>query len=145
MNIKEKEQEIISEFEMFDDWMDKYNYIIETGKSVPVIDPQYKQDQFLIKGCQSQVWLQAGMEDGKVIFKADSDALITRGIVGLLIRVLSGQPPQDIVVADLAFIDAIGLKEHLSPTRSNGLVNMIKQMKLYALAINAKQQGNQSQ
>jgi len=145
MNIKEKEQEIISEFEMFDDWMDKYNYIIETGKSVPVIDPQYKQDQFLIKGCQSQVWLQAGMEDGKVIFKADSDALITRGIVGLLIQVLSGQPPQDIVDADLAFIDAIGLKEHLSPTRSNGLVNMIKQMKLYALAINTKQQGNQSQ
>ncbi len=142
MNIKEKEQEIISEFEMFDDWMDKYNYIIETGKSVPVIDPQYKQDQFLIKGCQSQVWLQASMEDGKVIFKADSDALITRGIVGLLIRVLSNQPPQDIVDADLAFIDAIGLKEHLSPTRSNGLVNMIKQMKLYALAIKAKQQGN---
>lgn len=142
MNIKEKEQEIISEFEMFDDWMDKYNFIIETGKSVPVIDPQFKQDQFLIKGCQSQVWLQASMEGGNVIFKADSDALITRGIVGLLIRVLSNQPPQEIVDADLAFIDAIGLKEHLSPTRSNGLVNMIKQMKLYALAINAKQQRN---
>lgn len=141
MTIKEKEQEIISEFEMFDDWLDKYNYIIEIGKSVPVIDSKYKQDQYLIKGCQSQVWLHASMEDGRVIFKADSDALITRGIVGLLIRVLSNQPPQDIVDADLAFIDAIGLKEHLSPTRSNGLVNMIKQMKLYALAFKAKQQG----
>ena len=140
MNIKEKESEIISEFEMFDDWMDKYNYIIETGRSVPAIDPAFKQDQYLIKGCQSQVWLHASLEDGMVIFRADSDALITRGIVGLLIRVLSNQPPHDIVSADLAFIDAIGLKEHLSPTRSNGLVNMIKQMKLYALALTAKQQ-----
>lgn len=142
MNIKEVESEIISEFEMFDDWMDKYNYIIETGKSVPVIDPKFKGDQFLIKGCQSQVWLHASMEDGRVIFRADSDALITRGIVGMLIKVLSNQPPQDIVNAELAFIDQIGLKEHLSPTRSNGLVNMIKQMKLYALAFKAQQQGN---
>jgi cysteine desulfuration protein SufE len=140
MNIKDAESEIISEFEMFDDWMDKYNYIIETGKSLPLIDPQYKQDQFLIKGCQSQVWLHAALEDGNVVFRADSDALITRGIVGLLIRVLSNQPPQDIVDTELGFIDAIGLKEHLSPTRSNGLVNMIKQMKLYALAFKAKKQ-----
>jgi cysteine desulfuration protein SufE len=142
MNIKEKESEIISEFEMFDDWMDKYNYIIEAGKSVPVIDPEYKEDRYLIKGCQSQVWLHASMEEGRVIFRADSDALITRGIVGMLIRVLSNQPPQDIVNAELRFIDEIGLKEHLSPTRSNGLVNMIKQMKLYALAFKAQQQGN---
>jgi len=140
MTIKEKESEIISEFEMFDDWMDKYNYIIETGKSVPAIDPAFKQDQYLIKGCQSQVWLHAALENGKVVFRADSDALITRGIVGLLIRVLSNQPPQDIVDTELGFIDAIGLKEHLSPTRSNGLVNMIKQMKLYALAFKAQQQ-----
>lgn len=140
MGIKEKESEIISEFEMFDDWMDKYNYIIETGKSVPGVDPQYKQDNYLIKGCQSQVWLQAGMEDGRVVFKADSDALITRGIVGLLIRVLSNQPPQEIIEADMAFIDAIGLKEHLSPTRANGLANMVKQMKLYALAFKSRQQ-----
>ena len=139
MNIKDAESEIISEFEMFDDWMDKYNYIIETGKSLPLIDPLYKQDQLLIKGCQSQVWLHAALEDGKVVFRADSDALITRGIVGLLIRVLSNQPPQDIVEAELGFINTIGLKEHLSPTRSNGLVNMIKQMKLYALAFKAKQ------
>lgn len=140
MSIKEIESDIISEFEMFDDWMDKYNYIIETGKSLPLIDPEYKQDQFLIKGCQSQVWLHAALEDGKVVFRADSDALITRGIVGLLIRVLSNQPAHDIVDAELSFIDAIGLKEHLSPTRSNGLVNMIKQMKLYALAFKAKEQ-----
>jgi cysteine desulfuration protein SufE len=142
MNIKEKESEIISEFEMFDDWMDKYNYIIEAGKSVPVIDPKYKEDQYLIKGCQSQVWLHASVEDGRVIFRADSDALITRGIVGMLIRVLSNQQPQDIVNAELSFIDQIGLKEHLSPTRSNGLVNMIKQMKLYALAFKAQQKGH---
>jgi cysteine desulfuration protein SufE len=142
MNIKDKESEIISEFEMFDDWMDKYNYIIETGKSVPVIDPKYKEDRYLIKGCQSQVWLHASVEDGRVIFRADSDALITRGIVGMLIRVLSNQQPQDIVNAELSFIDEIGLKEHLSPTRSNGLVNMIKQMKLYALAFKAQQQGH---
>ena len=138
--IKEIESEIISEFEMFDDWMDKYNYIIELGKSIPTIDPQYKQEKYLIKGCQSQVWLYAEPENGRVKFTADSDALITRGIVGLLIRALSHQPAQDIVNADMAFIDRIGLKEHLSPTRSNGLVNMIKQMKLYALALKAKQQ-----
>ncbi len=139
MSIKEKEQEIISEFEMFEDWLDKYNYIIELGKSVPEINPEYKEKQYLIKGCQSQVWLHAKMENGKVFFTADSDALITKGIVSLLIRVLSGQKPDDIINAELDFIEKIGLKEHLSPTRSNGLVNMIKQIKLYALAFKSKQ------
>ncbi len=132
--IQEKEQEIIEEFSLFDDWMDKYNYIIELGKSVPQIDQQYKQEKYLITGCQAQVWLHARYDEGKVYFTADSDALITKGIVALLIRVLSGQPPQDIVNADMTFIDEIGLREHLSQTRSNGLLNMIKQMKLYALA-----------
>ncbi len=132
--IKEKEEEVIEEFSLFDDWMDKYNYIIELGRSVPQIDEKYKEEKYLISGCQAQVWLHAHYEDGKVYFTADSDALITKGIVGLLIRVLSGQPPQDIVDADMTFIDEIGLKEHLSQTRSNGLLNMIKQMKLYALA-----------
>jgi len=135
MNIKEIEEEIVSEFSLFDDWMDKYNYIIEVGKSVNQFDEKYKKPEFLIKGCQSQVWVYPEYRDGQVFFHADSDALITRGIVGLLIRVLSGQPPQEIVDADLAFIDRIGLKEHLSQTRSNGLVSMIKQMKLYALAL----------
>ncbi len=133
--IKEKETEIIEEFELFDDWMDKYNYIIEMGKSLPGIDDKYKQEKYLIKGCQAQVWLHAEYRDGKVFFVADSDALITKGIVALLIRVLSGQKPEEIIDADMSFIDQIGLKEHLSQTRSNGLVNMIKQMKLYALAI----------
>ncbi len=140
MTIKEREEEIISEFEMFDDWMDKYNYIIDVGKSVEKIEEKYKNKQYLISGCQSQVWVHAEYRDGKVYFKADSDALITKGIVGLLIRVLSGQPPEDIVEADLDFIDQIGLKEHLSQTRSNGLLNMIKQMKLYALAFKAQHQ-----
>ncbi len=141
LTIKENESEIISEFEMFDDWVDKYNLIIETGKSVLPLDPVFKQDQYLIKGCQSQVWLHASYQNGKVLFRADSDALITRGIVGLLIRVLSNQPPHEIINADLEFIDKIGLKEHLSPTRSNGLVNMIRQMKIYALAFTAKNTG----
>jgi len=138
MSIKEKEQEIIEEFSLFDDWMDKYNYIIEMGKSIDKIDEKYKKNQYLITGCQSQVWVHAEYKDGKVYFKADSDALITAGIVGLLMRVMSGQPPEEIVKSDLSFIDEIGLKEHLSQTRSNGLVNMIKQMKLYALAFQAK-------
>ncbi len=133
--IKEKEKEIIEEFDLFDDWMDKYNYIIEMGKTLAGIDDKYKQDKYLIKGCQAQVWLHAEHKEGKVYFSADSDALITKGIVALLIRVMSGQPPEDIIDADMSFIDKIGLKEHLSQTRSNGLVNMIKQMKLYALAI----------
>lgn len=138
MSIKAKEQEIIEEFSLFDDWMDKYNYIIDVGKSIDKIDEKYKKNQYLISGCQSQVWVHAEYKDGKVYFKADSDALITAGIVGLLMRVMSGQPPEEIIHADLSFIDEIGLKEHLSQTRSNGLVNMIKQMKLYALAFQAQ-------
>lgn len=137
--MQEVEQELISEFEMFDDWMDKYNYIIELGKELPMIDEQYKTAQFLIEGCQSQVWLHAEKQDGKVVFTADSDAIITKGIVNLLIRVLSGRTPQEIIDNDLSYLDAIGLKEHLSPTRSNGLASMIKQVKLYAVAFSSVQ------
>ena len=131
-SIAEAENEIIEEFELFDDWMDKYNYIIELGKSLPLIAPQYKDDAHLIPGCQSQVWLHAEMSDGKLIFRADSDAIITKGIINLLIRVLSGHTPQEILDCDLAYIDKIGIKEHLSPTRSNGLVSMIQQIRGYA-------------
>ena len=138
MSIKEIESEIVSEFEMFDDWTDKYNYLIELGKSLPEIDEKYKQSQYLIKGCQSQVWLHASYEDGKIHFTADSDALITKGIVALLLRVLSGRTPDEIINADMGFIDKIGLKDHLSPTRANGLTNMAKQIKLYAMAFKAK-------
>ena len=137
--MKETEAELIQEFEMFDDWMDKYNYIIELGKDLPMIDPQFKTEEFLISGCQSQVWLHPDMRDGKLYFSADSDAIITKGIVNLLIRVLSGHTPQEILDNDLAYIDAIGLKNHLSPTRSNGLASMIKQIKLYALAYATQQ------
>lgn len=133
------ENEIIEEFELFDDWMDKYNYIIELGKSLPLIDPQYKTDQYLIPGCQSQVWLHATMNEGIVTFRADSDAIITKGIINLLIRVLSHRTPQEIVDAPLSYLDKIGIKEHLSPTRSNGLVSMIQQMKMYAKQFNAQQ------
>jgi len=138
MKIEEIENEIVSEFRNFDDWMDKYNYIIELGKSLPAIDGKYKTDQYVITGCQAKVWLHASFENGLILFEADSDALITKGIVGLLIRVLSGQSPDDIINAKLEFIDKIGLREHLSPTRSNGLTSMIKQMKLYALAFKTK-------
>ena len=131
-SIAEAESEIIEEFELFDDWMDKYNYIIELGKSLPLIDPQYKDDAHLIPGCQSQVWLHAEMNDGKLFFRADSDAIITKGIINLLIRVLSGHTPQEILASDLSYIDQIGIKEHLSPTRSNGLVSMIQQIRGYA-------------
>ena len=132
------QDEIIDEFAFFGDWMEKYEYIIDLGKSLPLIDEQYKDEDHLIKGCQSQVWLHADDEAGKVNFTADSDAVITKGIIALLIRVLSGQNAEDIAKADLYFIDKIGLKEHLSPTRSNGLVSMVKQMKMYGLALNAK-------
>lgn len=138
MNILEAEQQIINEFSLFDDWMDRYNYIIELGKSMPMIDDKYKTDQYLITGCQSRVWLYAEYEDGKVVYSADSDAIITKGIVNLLIRVLSQQAPQDIIDAPLDYINEIGLKEHLSPTRSNGLVSMIKQMKMYAMVYKLK-------
>jgi len=138
MKIEETENEIISEFEQFEDWLDKYNYIIELGKSLPLIDEQYKTQQYLITGCQSQVWLHASLENDRIFFTADSDAIITKGIVNLLIRVLSGHTPDEILTAELGFVDKIGLREHLSPTRSNGLTSMIKQIKLYALAFKTK-------
>ena len=133
-DIAQIEGEIIDEFSLFDDWMDKYEHIIGLGKELPLIEENLKTDDLLIKGCQSRVWLHAKMEDGKVIYTADSDAIITKGIISLLIRALSGQTPDTIINTDLSFIDQIGLKEHLSPTRSNGLVSMVKQMKLYAIA-----------
>ena len=138
MTIIDAENEIMQEFSMFDDWMDKYQYIIEMGNTLPEIDPQYKTDQFLITGCQSQVWLHAAYDNGQVIFTADSDAIITKGIVNLLVRVLSHRTPDEIIGAKLEYIDAIGLREHLSPTRSNGLLAMIKQMKLYAVVFKSK-------
>jgi cysteine desulfuration protein SufE len=138
MTIAEKEKQIISEFKLFDDWMDKYSHLIEIGKSLPVLDEKYRTDQHLITGCQSQVWLHAEFNDGNVYFTADSDAIITKGIVNILIQVLSGEKPEAIIAADMAFIDTIGLREHLSPTRSNGLTSMIKQMKLYALVFKTK-------
>ena len=137
--MQEKEQQLIEEFAMFDDWMDKYNYIIELGKELPMIEEQYKTPDYLIEGCQSQVWLHPDYRDGQLFFTADSDAIITKGIVNLLIFVLSGRTPQEILDNDLSYIDAIGLKEHLSPTRSNGLASMIKQIKLYALAYQSKE------
>jgi len=138
MNISEIEAQIIAEFSAFDDWMDKYNYLIEMGKEMKVLDEKYKVQNNLISGCQSRVWLHAEYRDGKVYFTADSDAVITKGMVSLMIRVLDGQAPDDIINADLGFVEKIGLKEHLSPTRSNGLTSMIKQMKLYALAFKTK-------
>ena len=137
MSIKEIQEEIIADFAFFSDWMEKYEYIIELGKSLPLINDTYKDEAHLIKGCQSRVWLHAEMDGDVVRFSADSDAIITRGIIALLIRVLSGQPPEAIGQADLYFIDLIGLKEHLSPTRANGLVSMVKQMKLYGVALAA--------
>jgi cysteine desulfuration protein SufE len=134
MEIKETIDKIIGEFENFDDWMDKYNYLIEMGKSLPLIEDKYKTESNLIVGCQSRVWLHASFADGRIIFTADSDAVITKGIVYLLIRIFSGHTPTEIIDAQTEFIDKIGLREHLSPTRSNGLVSMIKQIKLYALA-----------
>ncbi len=138
MTISETESQIINEFAIFDDWIDKYNYRIDLGKSLPEMDEQYKTDQYLISGCQSKVWLQAYLKDGKVCFNGESDAIITKGIVNLLIRVLSNQTAEDIIQAKLEFIDQIGLKEHLSPTRSNGLGSMIRQMKLYATVFKMK-------
>lgn len=135
--------EITSEFELFTDWMDKYNFIIELGKSLPLIDEKYKTQNYLISGCQSQVWLYADYKDGRVWFTADSDAIITKGIVNILIRALSGQTPDDIINADMEFVNKIGLREHLSPTRSNGLNAMIKQMKLYALVYKTKFESKQ--
>jgi cysteine desulfuration protein SufE len=138
MTIQETQDEIIADFELFGDWMDKYEYIIQLGKELPMIAPQYKTDENLIRGCQSRVWMHAGIRDGKLFFTADSDAVITKGLVSLVIKVLSGQTPAAIVESDLYFVDAIGLSSHLSPTRSNGLLSMIKQIKLYALAYQKK-------
>lgn len=134
MSIAEIQNEIIEEFSLFDDWMQKYEHMIELGKSLPLIDAAYKTDDHIIKGCQSKVWVHAALQDNQLIFTADSDAIITKGIIAILIRVFSNQHPKDILEADTDFIDAIGLKEHLSPTRANGLVAMIKQIKLYAIA-----------
>ena len=134
--IEEIQHEIVQEFDMFEDWMEKYELIIELGKSLPMIDPKHKTDSNLIKGCQSRVWLYAEERDKKIIYSADSDAIITKGIVAILIRVLSNQTAKEITKTDLAFIDKIGFKEQLSQTRANGLVSMIKEMKIYALAFN---------
>ena len=140
MTISEIQEEIIDEFNLFDDWMERYEYLIELGKSLPLIDDQYKIEENIIKGCQSKVWLYSKMNDSKINFTAYSDAILTKGLVALLLRVFTNQTPKDILAADTIFIDKIGLKEHLSPTRANGLVSMLKQIKLYALA----QQANTS-
>ena len=138
MTLQETQEEVISEFEIFDDWMDKYNFLIDQSKELPAIDTKYKVKEYLIEGCQSKVWLRADFEDGKVIYTADSDAIITKGIIALLIRILSDREPDEIINANLDFVDKTGLRQNLSPTRSNGLLSMIKQMKLYAIAYKAK-------
>ena len=132
------QEDIIEEFSVFDEWLDKYDYLIELSDTLPAIADEHRTDNYVIKGCQSRVWVDARLEDGKVYFAADSDAIITKGIIALLVRVMNGRTPQEILDLELYFIDAIGLGENLSPTRSNGLVAMIKQMKMYALAFNAK-------
>lgn len=142
MTIEETQQDIIDEFSDMEDWMDKYAYIIDLGNAVPPIDEKYRTPEHLIEGCQSRVWLNAELEDGKVIFTADSDAIIVKGIISLLIKVLSGHTPDEILESDLHFINAIGLAEHLSPTRSNGLAAMVKQMRMYALAYKTKMEMN---
>ncbi len=141
MSINEIQDAIVEEFSVFDDWMDRYQQLIEYGKDLPPIDERKRTEQYLIQGCQSKVWLDAELRDGKVYFTADSDAIITKGIVSLLIKVLSGRTPDEILNTDLYFIDKIGLKENLSPTRSNGLVAMVKQMRMYALAFKSKTEG----
>lgn len=141
--VKDKVQdEIISEFEIFDDWLDRYDYLIDLGNELPAMDPRYKTPEYVINGCQSRVWLAAEYREGKVFYTADSDAIITKGIVSLLVRTLSGRTPGEITGVDLYFIDAVGLKKNLSPTRSNGLLAMVKQMKLYALAYKAREELN---
>ncbi|MDR0955190.1 MAG: SufE family protein [Rikenellaceae bacterium] len=133
------QEEIIDEFSLFDDWMDKYNYLIELAKDLPAIDEKHRTEAYLIKGCQSRVWVDAELREGRMYFTADSDAIITKGIIALLIRVLDGRTPQQVLDTDLYFIDRIGLQENLSPTRANGLLGMIKQMRLYALAFQAQE------
>ena len=138
ISIETIKSDIISEFSLFEDWMEKYEYIIELGKSIPLIDPKFKTEDNLINGCQSKVWMHAELKNNNVLFYADSDAIITKGIIAILIRVFSNQNPKNILESDTKFIDEIGLKEHLSPTRANGLVSMIKQIKIYALAFKNK-------
>lgn len=140
-SIAEREAELIEEFSLFDNWMDRYQYIIELGQNLPPLEEAHKTADNLVHGCQSKVWLVARQEDDKVIYQADSDAVITKGLIAMLIQVLSGHRPEEIVAAPLKFVDAVGIREHLSPTRSNGLNNMIKQMKYYALAFQARQKG----
>lgn len=142
LSIAEIQEEIIDEFAMFDDWMQRYEYMISLGKSLPLIDEEFKKDDYLIKGCQSKVWVHAALEGDKLVFTADSDAIITKGIIAILIRVFNHQKPEDIINADTQFIDDLGLKEHLSPTRANGLVSMIKQIKLYAVAYQTQLKNN---
>lgn len=144
MTIKEKEEEIIDEFAGIDDWMDRYAMIIDMGESLPPIDEKYRTPEHLIEGCQSRVWLNAELKEGKVEFTADSDALIVKGIISMLVSVLSGHTPDEILGSDLSFIDKIGLSEHLSPTRSNGLLAMVKQMRMYALAYKTQQESNKT-
>ena len=138
MKIKDIQEEIVDEFSMFDDWMQRYEYIIDLGKNLPLIQEEFKTDDNLIKGCQSKVWLKGEQNTDKIVFTADSDAILTKGIIAILIRTFSNQTATDILNADMDFIDEIGLKEHLSPTRANGLVSMIKNIKMYALAFDAK-------
>lgn len=134
MTIQDIQNDIIEEFAMFEDWEERYQYMIDLGKTLPLIDEQYKTSDYLIKGCQSKVWVHANLENNKIVFTADSDAIITKGVIAILIRVFSNQKPSDIIESNTDFIDEIGLKEHLSPTRANGLVSMIKQLKMYAIA-----------
>ena len=138
MTIGQIQEEVVAEFSLFDDWMQRYEYLIDLGKSLPLIEEKYKTDDKLIKGCQSRVWLHAEMKDGLVLYRGESDAVLVKGIVSLLIQVLTNHTPDEIINTELYFIDKIGLREHLSPTRSNGLVAMVKQMKMYALAFKAK-------
>ncbi len=138
MTIKEIQDEIVDEFSMFEDWMQRYEYIIDLGKALPLIEEQYKKEENIIKGCQSKVWVHGELDNDKIVFTADSDAILTKGIIAILIRAFSNQKAGDILEANTDFIDEIGLKEHLSPTRANGLVSMIKQIKMYALAYNVK-------
>lgn len=138
MSIDEKQMALVETFEFFDDWTDRYEHIISLGKELPPLSDEFKTEANLIKGCQSQVWLHAEMKDGKLFFSADSDAIITKGLISMIIQVFSGHSPEEIINTELSFIDRIGLKEHLSPTRSNGLLSMVKQLKFYAIAFSAK-------
>ncbi|TSA38335.1 MAG: SufE family protein [Porphyromonadaceae bacterium] len=140
MEIIDIQKEIVEEFAGLGEWMERYNYLIDLGKSLPLIDQAYRNDEYLIRGCQSRVWLNADLREGKIYYTADSDAIITKGIASLMIRIFTGHTPDEILNTDLGFIEEIGLKEHLSPTRSNGLVSMINQMRYYAMAYKAKQQ-----